>query len=116
MNKIQRATNKFFNTMGTMAPLYGRSRHSILYHACYFTRAFNTLLPKNGYDAIDTCPLCNENNDIIGIVVLGSYYEEVEDEESGEYTPCYFSNVLHQIRFTQEQLRYIRAHGYDKVA
>lgn len=50
----------------------------------------------------------------IGIVVLGSYYEEIE--EGGEYTTCYFSSVLHQIRFTPSQLRYIRAHGYDNVA
>lgn len=113
MNKIQRATRKFFNTMEDTVEKY-RYGNSVLYDACYMTHAFDNLLPHNGYDAIDTCPLCDDGdgNNIIGIVVLGSYYEEIE--EDGEYTTCYYSSVLHQIRFTQEQLKYIRAHGYDK--
>ena len=114
MNKIQRATRRFFNTMEDTTEKYGW--HSVIYDACYMTHAFDSLLPHSGYDVIDTCPLKDSLNNIIGIVVLGSYYEEVEDEASGEYTPCYFSSVLHQIRFTQEQMLYIRAHGYDKVA
>ena len=105
MNKIQRATRKFIHSLVN----YEKDSSSKLYHACYFTRAFNPLLP-HGYDTIDTCPLCDDGNNIIGIVVLGSYYEEVEGETH------YYSRVLHQVYFTRKQLNYIRAHGYDKVA
>ena len=119
MNKIQRATNKFFNTMGTMASLYGGSGHSTLYDACYFTRAYDGLLKSINkglqapYESIVCFPICDDTKRIIGITICAEgsildYY--------GPYQDYVYTDVKHEVYFTQSQLNYIRAHGYDKVA